>query len=227
MMGKMTPIGTTVSFDVLNTHSSVLANVFSVRLTVNTLSNGNGTFYPTINGAEVTVTNSFDTTLIYSKTASALSFSARQTVFHFTGTVKIEITIRSQHNNHTVNGVESAIVLPGLTTTIELTDSTNVIVDVPDTTTQMTIPEVTYVFSAITDAVTEDNGTKYCGTFTDQTLDAGDTGSPCVMGALFTVTLPSDVSALYLHDKGLTASFALQSITTSFVPKRRPTFVKV
>ena len=95
MMREMTSVETTVSFDVLNTHTNVLADIFCVGLTVNTLSNGNDNFYPTINGAEVTVTNSFDTTLTYSKTAPALSFPARQTALYFTGTVKIDITIRS------------------------------------------------------------------------------------------------------------------------------------
>ena len=92
----------------------------------------------------------------------------------------------------------------------------------------MTISEATYVFSAITDIVTKDSAnTYYCGTNTETTFEAAADNSPCVMGALFTVTLPSSAPALYLCGDDLSASCVLKRITTSFVPERRLIFVKV
>ena len=220
-------VETTVSFDVLNTHTSITPAVFSVELSAATLGAG-GEFTFSIDGSQVEATNSFETTFIYSGTTLELSFPSRQTAFHFTGEGSTEVTIPPVHSHLTVDGIETAVDIPGFTTTIVLTGSIDIIVDVPATTTQMIIPEATYVFSAITDSVvTGDGDTKYCGTFTDQTIDnAANTGSPCVMGALFTVTLPSDVSALYLHGEGLTTSFALQGVTTTFLPEQTITVVK-
>ena len=214
---------TTVSFEAYNTHTSVSAAIFSVDLSVQTLDAGKFTF--SIDGSQVEATNSFATTFSYPGTTLELSFSARQTAFQFIGEGSTEITIPSEHTHVTVDGIETAVDIPGFTTTLTVTGSSNVIVNIPATTAQMTIPEATYVFSAITDVVTGDQ-TKYCGTFTDQTLDNGDTGSPCVMGALFTVTLPSDASALYLHATGLTTSFALEGITTTFIPGQTITIIK-
>ena len=220
-------VETTVSFDVLNTHTSVSAAVFSVDLPATTLDDA-GKFTFSIDGSQVDATSSFVTTFSYPGTTLELSFSSRQTAFHFTGEGSTEVTIPPVHSHLTVDGIETAVDIPGFTTTIVLTGSSDIIVDVPATTTQMIIPEATYVFSAITDSVvTGEADTKYCGTFTDQTIDnAANTGSPCVMGALFTVTLPSDVSALYLHGEGLTTSFALQGITTTFVPEQVITIIK-
>ena len=220
-------VETTVSFDVLNTHTSVSAAVFSVELSAATLGAG-GEFTFTVDGQQVEATNSFETTFIYSGTTLELSFSSRQTAFHFTGEGSTEVTIPSIHSHLTVDGIETAVDIPGFTTTIVLTGSSDIIVDVPATTTQMTIPEATYVFSAITASVaTFDNGnTYYCGTYTETTFDAGADNSPCVMGTIFTVTLPSDVSALYLHGEGLTTSFALQGITTTFVPEQTITTIR-
>ena len=208
---------TTVSFEAYNTHTSVSAAIFGVDLSVQTLDAGKFTF--SIDGSQVEATNSFATTFSYPGTTLELSFSARQTAFQFIGEGSTEITIPSEHTHVTVDGIETAVDIPGFTTTLTVTGSSNVIVNLPATTAQMTIPEATYVFSAVTDSVvTGEGATKYCGTFTDQTVD-GDQNSPCVMGALFTVTLPSDASALYLHATGLTTSFALQGITTTFIPE--------
>ena len=219
-------VETTVSFDVLNTHTSVSAAVFSVDLTANTLGD-NGEFTFTVDGSQVDATSSFETTFIYSGTTLELSFSSRQTAFHFTGEGSTEVTIPSIHSHLTVDGIETAVDIPGFTTTIVLTGSSDIIVDVPATTTQMTIPEATYVFSAITDIVTQgEGGTYYCGTNTETTYEAGADQKTCVMGTIFTVTLPSDVSALYLHGEGLTTSFALQGITTTFVPEQVITIIK-
>ena len=123
--------------------------------------------------------------------------------------------------------IETAVDLPGLITTIEVTDFIKVIMHVPATTAQMTISEATYVFSVITDIVTKDGETYYCGTNTETTFEAGANNSPCVMGALFTVILPSSAPSIYLHGDSLSVSCVLKRITTSFVPERRLIFVKV
>ena len=219
---EISAVETTVEFSDLNTHTSVSAAVFSVDLSAATLDEGKFTF--SIDGTEVAATSSFETTFLYSETTLELSFSARQTAFHFTGAISTEITLPSEHTHVTVDGIETAVDLPGLTTTIEVSESSNVIVNVPATTAQMTIPEATYVFSAVTDSVVKSGeGTYYCGTFTDQTVNGaadGNTGSPCVVGTIFTVTLPTSANNLYLHAPGLTTSFALQGITTTFVPEQ-------
>ena len=56
-----------MSFDVLNAHTSVSAAVFNVGLTTDTPGGDAGAFGLTVNGAEVTATNSFETTFIYPK----------------------------------------------------------------------------------------------------------------------------------------------------------------
>ena len=203
---------TTVSFEELNTVTSITPGVFTLDLSATTLA-ADGTFGLTVNGAEVKATNSFETTFIYPGTTLELSFSSRQVAFQFTGEGSTEITIPGEHTHLTVDGIETAVDIPGITTTLTVTGSTNVIVGVPETVTQMTIPSVEYVFNAITNTVTVDGVTKYCG---DQTLEAGDAGNTCVMGTTFTVTLPSDVSPLYLHLGGLTTSFAISGITSTF-----------
>ena len=212
-----------MSFEAYNTHTSVSAAAFGVDLSAQTLGDGDGTFGLAVNGQSVTATSNFETTFIYPGTTLELSFSARQTAFHFTGEGSTEVIIPPEHTHVTVDGIETAVDIPGFTTTLAVTGSSNVIVDVPATTVQMTIPSVKYVFSAITDSVVKSgDNTYYCGTFTDQTVkDAadGNTGKPCVVGTIFTVTLPSDASALYLHAPGLTTSFALEGITTTFVPE--------
>ena len=184
---------TTVSFEELNTVTSITPGVFSLDLSATTLA-ADGTFGLTVNGQSVGATSNFATTFIYPGTTLELSFSSRQVAFQFTGEGSTEITVPGEHTHLTVDGIETAVDIPGITTTLTVTGSTNVIVGVPETVTQMTIPSVEYVFNAITDTVTENGATKYCG---DQTLDGGaNTGSPCVMGTAFTVTLPLDTSPL-------------------------------
>ena len=210
---------TTVSFEAYNTHTSVSAAVFSVDLSVQTLDAGKFTF--SIDGSQVEATNSFATTFSYPGTTLELSFSARQTAFQFIGEGSTEITIPSEHTHVTVDGIETAVDIPGVTTTLTVTGSSNVIVNIPATTAQMTIPEATYVFSAITDVVTQNGDKYYCGTFTDQrTYGDGANTKACIVGTTFTVTLPSAASALYLHGEGLTTSFELPGITTTFVPDK-------
>ena len=214
-------VETTVSFDVLNTHTSVSAAVFSVDLSAATLGAG-GEFTFTVDGSQVDATSSFETTFIYSGTTLELSFSSRQTAFHFTGEGSTEVTIPSIHSHLTVDGIETAVDIPGFTTTIVLTGSSDIIVDVPATTTQMTIPEATYVFSAITTTLTKDGSNSY---FCDgQPVEAGGDNSPCVVGTTFTFDVSGAI--LYLHDQGTTEVFNIPGITTTLVPEQTITIVK-
>ena len=225
---EFTAAETTVSFEAYNTHTSVSAAVFSVELSAQKIQTGHtGQFTFLVNGEPVTAYSSFETTWVYSGTTVELSFPARQTAFVFTGAVSSDITIPSEHTHFTVNGIETAIDLPGLTTTIGVSEATNVIVSLPAVTTSLELSAETYVFSAITDSVVTDNGgTKYCGTFTDQTLDSGKNGNPCVVGTTFTVTLPASADNLYLHADGITTTIALQGITTTFIPEQTITILK-
>ena len=220
---------TTVSFEAYNTHTSITPAVFSVYLSaqrIQTADINSGRFTFLVNGESVTAHSSFETTWVYPGTTLELSFSSRQTAFQFTGEGYTEITLPSEHTHLTVDGIETAVDIPGFTTTLTVTDSTNVIVNIPATTAQMAIPSVEHVFSVITASASKVDDTYYCGTFTDQTLAAADANKPCVVGTIFTVTLPSDASALYLHGDGLTTSFALRGITTTFVPEQTITFRK-
>ena len=209
---------TTVSFEAYNTHTSITPTVFSVALSAQKIQTANGNswrFTFLVDGQQVTAHSSFETTWVYPGTTLELSFSSRQTAFHFTGEGSTEVIIPPEHTHVTVDGIETAVDIPGFTTTLAVTGSSNVIVNIPATTAQMTIPSVEHVFSVITNTIGSDNGNKYCG---DQTVADGKTGQPCVMGTTFTVTLPSDASALYLHAPGLTTSFAISGITTTFIP---------
>ena len=220
---------TTVSFEAYNTHTSITPSVFSVYLSaqrIQTAEVNSGRFTFLVNGESVTAYSSFETTWVYPGTTLELSFSSRQTAFQFTEEGYTEITLPSEHTHVTVDGIETAVDIPGFTTTLTVTGSTNVIVNIPATTAQMTIPSVEHVFSVITASASKVGDTYYCGTFTDQTLAASDSDKPCVVGTIFTVTLPSDASALYLHGDGLTTSFALQGITTTSVPDQTITVRK-
>ena len=55
----------------------------------------------------------------------------------------------------------------------------------------------TYAFTAVTDVQTVSGKSYYCGTFMEQTLIDGASGSPCVMGTTFTITLPASADDLY------------------------------
>ena len=181
-----------------------------------------------INGADEEKTLSTDASLttewIYPGTTLSLSFSARQTAFRFTGAVSTEITLPTEHTHVTVDGIETAVDLPGLTTTIVATDSTVVLVELPETTTTVEITAETYSLTVMAYKISTDNpdsvqtaDSSYCGT---QVLQDGATDTPCVMSLTTTITLPSEAatSNLYLYAPGLTTSFMLPGITTTFLP---------
>ena len=168
----------------------------------------------------------------YPGTTLSLSFPSRQTAFRFTGAVSTEITLPTEHTHVTVNGIETAVDLPGLTTTIVATDSTVVLVDLPETTTTVEVTAETYSLTVMAYKISKGNTgngqnaeSSYCGT---QVLEAGDENTPCVMSLTTTITLPSEAatSNLYLYAPGLTTSFMLPGITTTFIPEQTIIIVK-
>ena len=220
---------TTVELSAYNTHTIITPTVITFEVSPKRI-DGMGQFTPIVNGVTMTATSSLLTTWTYPSTVLELVFSARTTAFHFTGGGSTEVIIPSEHTHTTIEGVVTAVDIPGLTTTLTISEATNVIVDLPAVTTQMTIPEATYVFSAITDIVSKDSAnTYYCGTFTDQrTYAAGADGKACVVGTTFIVTLPSDIpdSVLYLNAPGITTGFTLPGITTTFIPEQTIKIIK-
>ena len=218
---EISAVETTVDFTNVITHTSIPGTTVNFELSAATLA-ADSKFTATLDGTQSEFTAPFATTWEVSATTLELSFSARQTAFRFTGAVSTEITLPSQHTHITVDGVETAVDLPGLTTTIVATESTNVILDVPATTTQMTIPEATYLFSAITTTLTKDGSNSY---FCDgQPVEAGGDNSPCVVGTTFTFDVSGAI--LYLHDQGTTEVFNIPGITTTFVPEQTITIIK-
>ena len=217
---------TTVDFSELITNVQLTPTTIAVEIAGTYGGDENSVvFTMKVNGADEPQTLSAESVLttewIYPGTTLSLSFSSRQTAFRFTGAVSTEITLLSQHTHITVDGVETGIDLPGLTTTIVATDSTVVLVELPETTTTVEITAETYSLTVMAYKIStggdgQDSGSSYCGT---QVLAAGDENTPCVMSLTTTITLPSEAatSNLYLYAPGLTTSFMLPGITTTFL----------
>ena len=165
----------------------------------------------------------FTTTFTYTATTLELSYTARETFFTFEGAASTEITIPSQHTHVTVNGVETAVDLPGLTTLIEVSESTSVAVTVPDVTTTLEIPEETYELIITADTINSINGTPYCAasSVAAQSLAAGETGSLCIPALSTVITLPTSTQVLYLNAPGVTTALGIPAATTTFVPEQQ------
>ena len=87
----------------------------------------------------------------------------------FTGEATAEVTLSPEHTHLTIDGVETFVNLPGLTTTIGVSEATNVIVDLPAVTTSLELSAENYAFTPVTDTQSAGGkGTYYCGTFTKQ-----------------------------------------------------------
>ncbi len=218
---------TTVEFSQQITNAQLTPTTIAVEISGTYGGDENSVvFTMKVNGADEPQTLSAESILTtawtYEGTTLSLSFSARQTAFRFTGAVSTEITLPTEHTHVTVDGIETAVDLPGLTTTIVATDSTVVLVELPETTTTVEIAAETYSLTVMAYKIStgsdgQDSGSSYCGT---QVLEAGATDTPCVMSLTTTITLPSEAatSNLYLYAPGLTTSFMLPGITTTFLP---------
>ena len=220
---------TTVDFTESYAVTSITPTSIIIEITEGTTSNDQTlTYTVTINGTPETVTGTTDfvTAFTFPETTLSLSFPERQSAFIFTGSATTEVIIPPEHTHVTVNGVETAIDLPGLTTTLTVTDSTNVIVQLPAVSTEMTITEETFDFTWKTYSMVSDDSSTACGAYT-LTDAAASSDDFCVPGLTTTIVLPSGAAQtqIFLHAPGLTTEFTLPGITTTFLiePSRRTT----
>lgn len=226
-MSEVAAVDTVVSFDNFNTHTSVSPLLVTFSMTPQTMDQAVSTFTATVDGTETVLTAPFTTTWIFTSTTVELSFAARTSAFIFTGEGSTEVTIQGEHTHLTVDGVETAVDIPGITTTLTAMGSTNVIVTLPEVITSIEVPETSFEFSVARETLATVDGTDssyVCGTDTQTTYNGGgsgaDTTKGCVVGTMFTLTLPTSADELYLHADGLTTSFQLAGITTTFTPKQ-------
>ena len=195
---------TTVEFTPYNTHTSLTPTIITIEESQTTSVN-DGSFTPSVNGQAVEgLTLPWTTTFMFEATTLSLSFSSRQTAFVFTGEATTEVVIPPEHTHVTVNGIETAVDLPGLTTTLTVTDSTNVIVTLPEVTTELEFTAESYVFSVTIDTIDADTSS-LCGTF--DLGENGTGGDTCLPSISTVITLPTAAGDLYLHADGLTTSF--------------------
>ena len=217
---EISAVETAVTFTEENAVASITPTTIVIAIGETTAGQAETlTYTVTINGSgeEVIGSTAFVTTFTFEATTLSLSFSSRQTAFSFTGAVSTEITLPSEHTHVTVNGVETAVDLPGLTTTIEASDYTNIIVNLPEVTTEVVIPMETTEFTFSTYDVSGDDK-KTCGPYSlDASADAES--DHCVPNFTTTIILPTGAteSTVFLHATGLTTSFALPGITTTFL----------
>ena len=216
---------TTVDLSESYAVASITPTSITIEIKEGTTGSANGdgfTYEVTVNGdttETVTGTTNFETTFTFPSTTLTLSLPARSTAFIFSGAVSTEITLPSEHTHVTVDGIETAVDLPGLVTTIEVSDSTNVILQLPEVTTGVTIAEETYAFTWMTYQVGTDEADKSsCGTYS-LSQAAGETSDYCVPALTTTIVLPTGAaqSTVYLHATGLQTAFTLPGITTTFV----------
>ena len=203
---------TTVEFTPYNTHTSLTPTIITIEV-ASTSSVNDGSFTPTVNGQAVAdQTLPWTTTFMFEATTLSLSFSSRQTAFVFTGEATTEVVIPSEHTHVTVNGVETAVDLPGLTTTLTVRDSTNVIVQLPEVTTELEFTAESYVFSVTIDTIDSETSS-LCGTFT--LSEEGSPGDTCLPSISTVITLPS---AMIAFKSGPTISFfASRYIATTYI----------
>ena len=224
-------VETTVDFSVFITDTKISPTVLTIEIPGTTGGNQESTctFKMSVNGEGVNgggdLTALFTTSWVFDATTLSLSLGSRSTAFKFTGATSTEITIPAEHTHVTVDGVETYVNLPEIVTTIEVTESTNVIVDLPEVTTTLEIPAETFELTVTPFTITtgdeasgQDSGSSYCGSLeiTAGASYSGDTSYACVPAFTTIITLPSAVpnTQLYLYASGLQTAFTLPGITT-------------
>ena len=220
---------TTVDFQPLFTHTVADATTISVEIEPQALRMEDPEFTGRLNGAPFTEIAPFVTTWTYPGTTLFLSFPPRQSAFVFTGEATTEVVIPPEHTHLTIDGLETSVNMPGLTTTITVSSASNVIVQLPEVTTELEFTAESYVFSVTIDTIDGNDSVRFCGVDDAQILTdrrKAGIGGPCIVGTTFAVTLPSEAPALFLHADGLTTTFTLPGITTAFIPEQTITIVK-
>ena len=219
---EISAVETAVTFTEENAVASITPTSITIEIGEGTTASDQTlTYTVTVNNEEVTVTGSteFVTTFTFPATTLSLSFSERQTAFIFSGAVSTENTIPTEHTHVTVDGIETYVNLPGLTTTLTISDSTNVIVQLPAVSTEVIVTEETYEFTWQTYQVgTAETDKSSCGTYSLSNT-AGQTSDYCVPGLTTTIVLPTGAtqSQVFLHATALETAFTLPGITTTFV----------
>lgn len=166
----------------------------------------------------------FVTIFTFGSTTLSLSIpsrqTGRQTAFIFPAAVSTEITIPSEHAHDIVNGVEIVIDLLGVTTTLEAYDYTDIIVNLPEVTTEIVFPMETTEFTFSAYEVTDSQKTD-CGPSTFAGA-AGAKSDQCVPTFTTAIIFPTGVaeSTVFLRADSLTTSFLLPAITTTLLSVR-------
>ena len=222
-------VETTLDIYPLFTHTMADATTISVEIEPQALKVGGSKFTGKLNGTPFTEKIPFTTAWTYPGTTLELSFPARQIEFILSDAVSTEITLPPEQTHVTIDGIETAVDLPGLTTTLIASDSTNIVIDLPAVTTTKEIYPETFEFTVHADLIDGGNGIKFCGTDNAQILTeqwGPGIGGPCIPGTTFAVTIPSQRRDLFLRADGLATTFTLLGVTTTFVPEQAITIVK-
>ncbi len=193
---------TTVDFSVFITDTKISPTVLTIEIPGTTGGDQESTclFKMSVNGEGVNgggdLTALFTTSWVFDATTLSLSLGSRSTAFKFTGATSTEITIPAEHTHVTVNGVETYVNLPEIVTTIEVTESTNVIVDLPEVTTTLEIPAETFELTVTPFTITtgdeasgQDTGSSYCGSL-EISAGAAYSGGHIVHGCANAMYLP-------------------------------------
>lgn len=157
-----------------------------------------------VGDAEVTPS----TEIVIPESTFELTFLGTKEAFYFTESVTTEVAIAGYHTHVTIGTLETAIEMAGTTTTVTVTGSTAVIVDLPAETTSVILAGQTLVFTAETIA---SKGAAYNG-------EACGEGSTCYVAT--TINTVIEGSQLFLIVPGKTEAFTLEGITTTFVPEQ-------
>ena len=155
---------------------------------------------------------------VVSPTTIELSFAETISYVQLTEATSIEITIPTEHTHLTVNGVETAIDLPGLTTTVIAEGSTDIYLRIPATTTSLIYEGTTITLLAET--ITMNAGGDKCGDGNSDTLyytakyaDA----TTCYVATQIDTAVSASI--LYLTVPNTVGTYTLAGITTTFVPE--------
>ena len=155
-------------------------------------------------------------------TTIELTFSETISYVQLTESTSIEITIPTEHTHLTVNGVETAIDLPGLTTTVIAEESTDIYLRIPATTTSLVFDGTTITLLAETITMSDDK----CGDGNSDTLyytvKSGEVTTCYVATQIDTAV---SASILYLTVPNTVGTYTLAGIATTFVPKQTITIV--
>ena len=121
----------------------------------------------------------------------------------------------------TVDGIETAVDLPGLTTTLTVSSASNIIVNLQEVITTLEFTAETYTLTVNAYSVSTS------GTCNGVSLANAAVGSACVLALTATTVLPNATPSIsYLHATGLTTAFTLPGITTTFILEYTITIVE-